>query len=241
MKKFFTIAAVVLVIGLIALGAFAQFAVPTALTNYLKSVVIDSTHAQEVTLQMNALPNAKIALGYVDSLHCTADDATIGDLNLKKATLDGSTLNINIKEIIFPTEGISREEHTNRCLNSAGSLELSGVITEDALSSFLEEKVSQLKDPKVTMSPEGITAAAKVKILGREADVQIGGQIIAREGDLYFQMLHLNVENAILRRVNLDKFLGDFNLTEAVKMPFGLQFRTVEMRQGEAFVKATRN
>lgn len=241
MKKFFTIAAVVLVIGLIALGAFAQFAVPTALTNYLKSVVIDSTHAQEVTLQMNALPNAKIALGYVDSLHCTAADATIGDLNLKKATLDGSTLNINLKEIIFPTEGISSEEHTNRCLNSAGSLELSGVITEDALSSFLEEKVGQLKDPKVTMSPEGITAAAKVKILGREADVQIGGQIIAREGDLYFQMLHLNVENAILRRVNLDKFLGDFNLTEAVKMPFGLQFRTVEMRQGEAFVKATRN
>ncbi|MBR4382784.1 MAG: hypothetical protein IKP64_04425, partial [Selenomonadaceae bacterium] len=85
-----------------------------------------------------------------------------------------------------------------------------------------------------------IAASGKVKILGREADVQIGGQIIARDGDLYFQILHLNLENAILRRINLDKFLGDINLTEAVKMPFGMQFRTVEMRNGEAFVKATR-
>ena len=241
MRKFLIIISVILVAGLIAVGAFAQFVVPNALTNYLKSVVIDNTHAKEVELQLNALPNAKIALGYVDSLHCTADDATIGDLNLKKAILDGATLNIDIKEIIFPTEGISRNEHTNRCLRSAGSLELSGVITENALRDFLERKVDHLKDPKVTMSRNGITAEAKVKILGREADVQIGGQIIAREGDLYFQMLHLNVENAILKRVNLDKFLGDFNLTEAVKMPFGLQFRTVEMRDGEAFVKATRN
>ena len=91
------------------------------------------------------------------------------------------------------------------------------------------------------MTPEGISASAKVKILGREADVQIGGPIVARDGDLYFQMTQVNVENAILRRVNLDKFLGDFNLTEQVKMPFGLQFRVVEMRDGEVFVKATRN
>lgn len=241
MKKIFTVIVVVLIVAAVAAVACAQFVVPNALSNYLKSKVIDLTHAHEVTLQLNALPSAKISLGYVDSLHCTADDATIGDLNLKKAVLDGSTLKIDVKEIVFPTEGISREEHTNRCLTSAGSLELSGVITEDALRDFLERKVDHLKELQVTMSPEGIGASAKVKILGREADVQIGGQIIARDGDLYFQMLHLNVENAILRRVNLDKFLGDFNLTEAVKMPFGLQFRTVEMRNGEAFVKATRN
>lgn len=241
MKKFLTAIVVLLIVAAVAIVACAQFIVPNALSNYLKSKVIDLTHAQEVTLHLNAMPSAKISLGYVDSLHCTADDATIGDLNLKKAVLEGSTLKINIKEIIFPTEGISREEHTNRCLSSASSLELSGVITEEALRDFLVRKIDHLKDTKVTMSPEGISASAKVKILGREADVQIGGQIIVRDGDLYFQMLNLNVENAILRRVNLDRFLGDFNLTEAVKMPFGLQFRTVEMRQGEAFVKATRN
>lgn len=237
MKKFLA----VIVVLLIAVVAFMQFAVPNALTNYLKDKVITLTKAKEVDLRLNSLPNAKISLGYVDNLYCTADNAIIGDLNLKKAELDGSSLHIDLKELLFPTDGISREEHTNRCLKSATSLELSGVITEEALSEFLAEKINHLHEPKVTMSPEGITAAAKVKILGREADVQIGGKIIARDGDLYFQMLHVNVENAILRRVNLDRFLGDFNLTEAVKMPFGLQFRTVEMRQGEAFVKATRN
>ena len=237
MKKFFA----ALIVLLIAVGAFAQFAVPKALTNYLKDIVSRVTATQEIALTLDSLPAAKMAVGYVDALHCTADDATIGDLKFKQAALDGSAIHVNMKELLFPTDGISREEHTNRCLQSAGSLELSGIITAEALQIFLGEKVSQLKEPKVTMTPEGITAAAKVKILGRDADVEIGGQIIAREGDLFFHMTHINVENAILRRVNLDKFIGDLNLTKSVKMPFGLQFRTVEMRQNEAFVKATRN
>ncbi|MBR1646306.1 MAG: LmeA family phospholipid-binding protein [Selenomonadaceae bacterium] len=236
MKKFLT----VIVVLIVAAGAFAQFAVPKALTNYLKNKVTEATHAQEVSLSLNAMPSAKISLGYVDSLHCEAADATIGDLNLKQAVLDGSQIHIDVKELIFPTDGISREEHTNRILTSAGSLELSGVITSESLRDFLARKVDAIKNPQVGMSPEGIAASGKVKILGREAEVQIGGQIIARDGDLYFQILHLNLENAILRRINLDKFLGDINLTEAVKMPFGMQFRTVEMRDGEAFVKATR-
>lgn len=236
MKKFLAL----IVVLIVAAGAFAQFAVPKALTNYLKNKVTEATHAQEVSLSLNALPSAKISLGYVDNLHCTAADATIGDLNLKQAVLDGSQIHIDIKELIFPTDGISREEHTNRILKSAGNLELSGIITAESLRNFLAAKVDAIKNPQVGMSPEGIAASGKVKILGREAEVQLGGQIIARDGDLYFQILHLNLENAILRRINLDKFLGDINLTEAVKMPFGMQFRTVEMRDGEAFVKATR-
>lgn len=236
MKKFLA----VIVVLLVAAGAFVQFVVPKALTNYLKNKVTELTHAQEISLSLNAMPSAKISLGYVDNLHCEAADATIGDLDLKQAVLDGSQIHIDIKEIVFPTDGISREEHTNRVLQSAGSLELSGIITADSLRDFLARKVDAIKNAQVGMSPEGIAASGKVKILGREADVQIGGQIIARDGDLYFQILHLNLENAILRRINLDKFLGDINLTEAVKMPFGLQFRTVEMRDGEAFVKATR-
>jgi hypothetical protein len=237
MKKFLAF----IIVLLIAAGAFVQFAVPKALTNYLKGRVTDLTAAQEVTLSLDSLPSAKISLGYIDSLHCTAADATIGELNLKKAELKGSAIHIDIKELIFPTDGISHEEHTNRVAKSIGKLELSGVITEDALKNFLAQKIEQLRSPQVVMTPEGITAEGKVKILGREADVQIGGNIVARDGDLYFKMNHIGVENAVLRRVNLDKFLGDFNITENVKMPFGLQFRNVEMRQGEAFVTATRN
>ena len=239
MKKFLA----VIVVLLIAVAAFIQFAVPKALTNYLKGKVTETTHAQEVTLTLDALPAAKIALGYVDKIHCTAADANIGELNLKQAVLDGSSIHIDIKELLMPTDGISREEHTNRCLKSAGSLELSGVITEDSLRSFLAQKIDGkgLQNLNVTMTPEDIKAAGKVKILGRDADVEIGGVIVARDGDLYFQMNHINVENAVLRRVNLDKFLHDFNLTENVKMPFGMQFRAVEMRAGETFVKATRN
>jgi hypothetical protein len=143
--------------------------------------------------------------------------------------------------LIFPTDGISHEERTNRVLKSVGGLELSGIITAESLRDFIAQKASDLKNPQVVMTPEGISASGAVKILGREANVQIGGQIVARDGDLYFQMSTINVENAILRRVNLDIFLQDFNLTERVKMPLGMKFKSVEMRDGEAFVTASRN
>ena len=237
MKKFLA----VIVVLLVAIVAFIQFAVPRALTNYLKGKVTDLTAAQEVNLQLNALPSAKIALGYVDNLNCTAADATIGDLNLKQAEVKGSAIHIDVKELLFPTDGITRDEHTNRCLKSAGSLELSGVITADSLKDFLAKKVDHLKEPNVTMTPENVTVSGKVKFLGRTTDIQVGGKIVARDGDLYFQMGDLNFENAVLRRVNQDRFLSDFNLTENVKLPFGMQFHEVEMRDGEAFVKAIRN
>ena len=91
------------------------------------------------------------------------------------------------------------------------------------------------------MTPQGISVASSVKIINRSTNVQIGGQIVARDGDLFLNIDNVNIENAILRRVNLDKFLNDLNLTKSVKMPFDLKFRTVEMRDGEAFVKATRD
>ena len=237
MKKFLAL----IVVLLIAAGAFIQFAVPNALTNYLRDRVIYFTKAQEVSLMLDSFPDAKMAFGYVDNLSCTASDATIGDLNLRKVHLEGALLNINIQEIIFPTKGISREEHTDRCLTSAGSLELSGVITAESLSKFLAEKVDRLEDPKVTMTPKGISVASSVKIINRSTNVQIGGQIVAHDGDLFLHVDNVNIENAILRRVNLDKFLNDLNLTKSVKMPFELKFRVVEMRDGEAFVKATRD
>ena len=241
MKKFLAVILGVIVVLLIAAGAFVQFVAPNALTNYLKDRVIFFTKAQEVELSLDSLPDAKLAFGYVDDLRCTASDATIGELNLKKVNLEGTTLNINIKEIIFPTEGISREEHTDRCLTSAGSLELSGVITAESLSKFLAEKIDRLESPQVTMTPQGISVSSNVKIINRTTGVKIGGQIVARDGDLFFHLENINIENAILRRVNLDRFLNDLNLTQSVKMPFGLKFRTVEMREGEAFVKATRD
>ena len=236
MKKFLAL----IIVLLIAAGAFIQFAVPTALTNYLKDRVSYFTRAQDVYLMIDSLPDAKIAFGYIDDLRCTADDATIGDLNLRKVQLVGTSLHINIKEILFPTEGISRDKHTDLCLTSAGSLELSGVITAESLSKFLADKIDRLENPQVTMTPEGISVSANVKIINRSTGVQIGGQIVARDGDLFFEINHVNIENAVLRRVNLDRFLNDFNLTQSVKMPFELKFHTVEMREGEAFVKATR-
>ena len=124
---------------------FVQFAAPRAVTNYLKGKVTDLTKAENVYLSLDSMPSAKITLGYIDKLHCTADDATIGELNLKQAILDGSSIHIDVKELLFPTDGISHEERTNRVLKSVDSLELSGIITAESLRDFIAQKASDLK------------------------------------------------------------------------------------------------
>ena len=142
-------------------------------------------------------------------------------------------------ELLFgdKTQRKSVEEY----LQSIGKVKMTGVITEDNLKKFLQNKVSQLENLQLKMTPEQITATSEVSIMGRNADLELSGTIIADGGDLYFHMTKLNAKNALLRHVHLDRFFGDIKIASAEKLPIGLRFESVELRDGEALLTAARN
>ena len=210
------------------------------MTNLLKEKVLSATAAQAVELSLSSSPNARIALGEIDKLHCTATDGKIGELFIKEMTLDGEKIKLDVPEILFPDKEISSQEHFNKILISADKLELNGIVNEENLKEFLMSKADKIDNLELKISPEEVSATGQVKIIGRTADVELAGVIIADEGDLYFRMTRLNVRNAILRHVQLDRFLGDIKIIERDKLPMGLTFHSVELREGEALLSAAR-
>ena len=117
---------------------------------------------------------------------------------------------------------------------------MTGIISEDNLKNFLEKKVSHLDNLQLKINPESITATSNLTILGRNADLELSGIIIADGGDLYFRMTKLNAKNAILRHVHLDRFVGDIKIASADKLPIGLKFDSVELQEGQAMLSAVR-
>ena len=76
--------------------------------------------------------------------------------------------------------------------------------------------------------------------MGRTADIDVAGIFIVDNGDIYFRATHLNIKNALLRHVNLDRFLGELKIVDSSKLPLNLKFEEVELREGEILLTALR-
>ena len=71
--------------------------------------------------------------------------------------------------------------------------------------------------------------------------LMLAGIFLADNGDIYFQATHLNIKNALLRHVNLDRFLGEVKVLDNQSLPLNLKFDEVELRDGEILLTAIKN
>lgn len=236
MKKIF----IGLLIFVVIIAAALEIILPRTVTSILKEQIAKSTHAQDVALNMYSVPNAKILLGQVDEVHGTANSGELGDVEFEALTLDAKKVSVDVMELIFPTNTLNSKQRTEKILKSAENIELSGIITADGLKNFIEDKVDHLDDAKIKITPQEVSATGQVKILGQTADVDIAGSFILDNGDIYFHVTGLNVRNALVRHVQMDRFLGDLKVLQSSQLPIGLKFSSVQMRDGDVLITATR-
>ena len=234
MKKFLTLMAFLLIVLLVIL----EIVLPRTVENILQEQIIKSTAAQEVDIDLSSSPNAKIALGEIDKVHAAANSGRLGEIDFTNLSLDGEKIKIDIREILFPSAELSDKERTDKILKSVDKLELHGVIGAEDLKSFIAKKVDKLENAEIKITPQEITATGQIKILGRTADVDVAGIFIVDSGDIYFRATHLNVKNALLRHVNLDRFLGELKIVDSKNLPLNLKFDEVELRDGEILLTA---
>lgn len=233
MKKFLALIVILLAI----LGVLLEFVLPGTVATILKEQVANSTSANEVDVSLSSSPNFRIALGEIDRVHATAASGHIGEINFKNVTLDGDKIRLDVLELLFPSKDLTSSERVHRTLKHADKIELRGVITEDELKNFIANKDSNFEDVQVSVKPEGATASAKVKFLGRKIDLDVAGNFTVSGGDIYFHMTRLNT-NSILSRVNIDSFLSDIKILSSANLPLGMKFESVELRDGEAVITA---
>lgn len=237
MRKFLTVIGVLIII----LAVLTEIVLPQILTGMLKEKIAVLTASQQVELSIDSSPRFMIATGRVDEIHSEVVNGKIGELETTDLTLEAQDVQVNMAELLFadksePTQRKTIEDY----LKSIGKVKMIGVITEDNLKHFLEGRISQLENLQLKMTPEQITATSNVSIMGRSADVELSGTIIADGGDLYFHMTKFNAKNALLRHVQLDRFFGDIKIASAEKLPIGLQFENVELQDGQALLTAVR-
>jgi len=237
MKKFFTLMAFLLLVLVIIL----EIILPRTVENILQEQITKSTLAQEVNLDLNSSPNAKIALGEIDKVHAAASQGRIGEIDFTNLSLEGEKIQLDMQEIIFPDSELKSSERVNKILKSVGKLELHGVIGEEDLKNFVASKVDKLENAQIKITPQEVSATGQIKIMGRTADVDLAGIFIADGGDIFFRATHLNVKNALLRHVNLDRFLGEMKIVDSENLPLNLKFDEVELRDGEILLTAVRH
>ena len=233
-----------IVIGILFLILFGltEIILPQTLNTMLTQKIAQLTYSQQVDLSVDSSPRFMIAAGTVDKIHGQVKNGRIGDLNTSDLTLDAQNVKVNMPALLFADKVDETGKHktVEDYIKSIGGVKMTGIVTQDNLKEFLQAKVSQLDNLELKITPDEIYATSNVTIMGRSADMELSGIIIADEGDLYFRMTRLNVKNAILRHVQLDRFFGDLKIVSADKLPLGLKFDTVELQEGKALLTAVR-
>lgn len=237
MNKFL---AALLILAIVLIAAF-EIILPRTVASILKEQVIKSTHAQEVEISISSSPNAKIALGQVDKIHATASAGDIGDVEFQALTLDGEKINVDVQELLFPSQNLTANQRTEKILKSAGHVELNGIVTQEGLKNFIEKKVDQLDDAEIKITPQEVSAKGKIKVMGKTADVDIAGSFFLDDDDVYFRATNLEIRNTLLRHVQIDRYLGDIKILQSETLPLNLKFSSVQMRDGDVLITAVRN
>ena len=232
MKKFLTLMSFLLIVLLI----LSEIVLPRTVENILQEQITKSTAAQAVDIDLSSSPNAKIALGEIDKVHAAANSGRLGEIDFQNLSLDGEKIQLDIRELLF-----ANEVNPDKILKSVGKLELHGIIGEEDLKAFIARKVDKLENAEIKIKPEEVSATGQIKIMGRTADIDVAGIFIVDGGDIYFRATHLNVKNALLRHVNLDRFLGELKIVDSSNLPLNLKFDTVELRDGEILLTAIKN
>lgn len=233
MKKFLAIMAILLAVLFLIL----QFILPRVVENILKEQVINSTVAAEADVALSSNPNFRIALGEIDRVHATAAAGKIGEINFKNLTLDGEKIRLDVLELLFPSKDLTSQLRMQKILKHANKIELRGVVTDEELKNFIAAKDDNFQNTQVSIKPEGASASARAKFFGRTVDIEIAGNFIVSNGDVYFHMTNLS-SNSIFKRVNPDFFYTDIKVLDSANLPLGLKFDSVELREGEAVVTA---
>ena len=218
-------------IVLMALVALLEFILPHLTEATLENKLTDRLSAHDVKVRLSSTPMFFTELGEIDTLTADAYRADIGGTVVSELHLSGEKVKLDMPNLI---------KNGDININSANELKLVAVITDDDLRHTIENELEMLDDVTVHISPQDITAAAKIKIFGRDADVTLNGKVVVDRGSLVFQMTNLNVKNAFPGTLNLSSMFSNIELVGKSKLILGAKFTDARAEEGKVTITAAR-
>ncbi len=221
-----------ILIGIVVLAAaFCQLLLPGIIGGNLANRIKEAARAENVTANVRAMPGFMLLAGQMDNLDVVVDNAWLGDIQVSRLTLHGENLQVDYSAL---------DSRDGSAIQSADNLELTGVITQQALQDMLVKKMEKVDNLHVQMDADKISATGQVKLLGRMADITLEGKVLPENGGLYFHMNRLDIRNAVLGQAVLGNFFGDILIFDLYNSPIRAEIDDVQQQAGQVTIKAVR-
>lgn len=221
-----------ILIGIVVLAAaFCQLLLPGIIGGNLANRIKEAARAENVTANVRAMPGFMLLAGQMDNLDVVVDNAWLGDIQVSRLTLHGENLQVDYSAL---------DSRDGSAIQSADNLELTGVITQQALQDMLVKKMEKVDNLHVQMYTDKISATGQVKLLGRMADITLEGKVLPENGGLYFHMTRLDIRNAVLGQAVLGNFFGDILIFDLYNSPIRAEIDDVQQQAGQVTIKAVR-
>ena len=221
-----------ILIGIVVLAAaFCQLLLPGIIGGNLANRIKEAARAENVTANVRAMPGFMLLAGQMDNLDVVVDNAWLGDIQVSRLTLHGENLQVDYSAL---------DSRDGSAIQSADNLELTGVITQQALQDMLAKKMEKVDNLHVQMDTDKISATGQVKLLGRMADITLEGKVLPENGGLYFHMTRLDIRNAVLGQAVLGNFFGDILIFDLYNSPIRAEIDDVQQQAGQVTIKAVR-
>lgn len=221
-----------ILIGIVVLAAaFCQLLLPGIIGGNLANRIKEAARAENVTANVRAMPGFMLLAGQMDNLDVVIDNAWLGDIQVSRLTLHGENLQVDYSAL---------DSRDGSAIQSADNLELTGVITQQALQDMLVKKMEKVDNLHVQMDADKISATGQVKLLGRMADITLEGKVLPENGGLYFHMTRLDIRNAVLGQAVLGNFFGDILIFDLYNSPIRAEIDDVQQQAGQVTIKAVR-
>ena len=221
-----------ILIGIVVLAAaFCQLLLPGIIGGNLANRIKEAARAENVTANVRAMPGFMLLAGQMDNLDVVVDNAWLGDIQVSRLTLHGENLQVDYSAL---------DSRDGSAIQSADNLELTGVITQQALQDMLVKKMEKVDNLHVQMDTDKISATGQVKLLGRMADITLEGKVLPENGGLYFHMTRLDIRNAVLGQAVLGNFFGDILIFDLYNSPIRAEIDDVQQQAGQVTSKAVR-
>lgn len=221
-----------ILIGIVVLAAaFCHLLLPGIIGGNLANRIKEAARAENVTANVRAMPGFMLLAGQMDNLDVVVDNAWLGDIQVSRLTLHGENLQVDYSAL---------DSRDGSAIQSADNLELTGVITQQALQDMLVKKMEKVDNLHVQMDADKISATGQVKLLGRMADITLEGKVLPENGGLYFHMTRLDIRNAVLGQAVLGNFFGDILIFDLYNSPIRAEIDDVQQQAGQVTIKAVR-
>lgn len=221
-----------ILIGIVVLAAaFCQLLLPGIIGGNLANRIKEAARAENVTANVRAMPGFMLLAGQMDNLDVVVDNAQLGDIQVSRLTMHGKNLQVDYSAL---------DSRDGSAIQSADNLELTGVITQQALQDMLVKKMEKVDNLHVQMDADKISATGQVKLLGRMADITLEGKVLPENGGLYFHMTRLDIRNAVLGQAVLGNFFGDILIFDLYNSPIRAEIDDVQQQAGQVTIKAVR-